>query len=113
MIRLVFNSKFMSPMLTVGPTGTLATVGTEYSCSILLAMVFGTDGAGVKGSVASRVVEGGSTRGQAFFRNDSGFSMKVVGKSKPSYTILFSSTIGENKQSYPIMINGYYTGILS
>ena len=100
-------------MLTLGPTGTLAIMGTEYSCSVLTAMVFGTDDARVRNSVAGGVVEGGSTRGQAFFRNDSGFSMKVVGKSKPSYTILFSSTIGENKQSYPIMSNGYYTCILS
>jgi hypothetical protein len=76
-------------------------------------MVFGTDGAGVMGSVAGGVVEGGSTRGQAFFRNDSGFLMKVVGKPKPSYPILFSSTIGENKQSYPVMSNGYCTCILS
>jgi hypothetical protein len=58
-------------------------------------------------------VEEGSTRGWAFFRNDSGFLMKVVGKSKPSYTILFSSTTEENKQSYPVMSNGYCTCILS
>ena len=113
MIRPVFNSKFMSPMLAVGLTGTLAIVGTEYSCNILLAMVFGTDGAGVTGSVAGKVVERGSTLAQAFFRNDSRFSAKVVGKSKPSYTILISSIIGENKQSYHVMINGHYTCILS
>jgi len=76
-------------------------------------MVFGTDDAGVMDSVASGVVEGGSTHGQAFFRNDSGFSVKVVGKSKSSYIILFSSTIGENKQSYPVMSNAYYICILS
>jgi hypothetical protein len=45
-------------MLTAGPTGTLATVGTEYLYSVLSAMVFGTDGAGVTDSVASGVVEG-------------------------------------------------------
>jgi hypothetical protein len=76
-------------------------------------MVFGMDGAGVMGLVAGGVVEGGSTRGQASFRNDSGFLVKVISKSKQSYTILFSTTIGENKQSYPIMMNGYYTCILS
>jgi hypothetical protein len=93
--------------------GTVATMGTEYSRRVLLAMVFGTDDVGVTGSVADGVVEGGSTRGQAFFRNDSRFSVKVVGKSKPSYTIMFSSTTGENKQSYPVMSNGYYKCILS
>ena len=67
----------------------------------------------VMGSVAGGVAEGGSTRGRPYFRNDSGFLVKVIGKSKPSYTILFSSIIGENKQSYPVMINGYYTYILS
>ena len=61
MIRLVFNSKFALPMLIVGPMGTLATVGMEYSCNILSAMVFGTDGAGVMGFIASGVAEGGST----------------------------------------------------
>ena len=76
-------------------------------------MVFGTDDAGVMGSVAGGVAKGGSTRGWAFFRNDSRFLVKFVGKSKLSYTILFSSTIGENKQSYPIMSNGYYTFISS
>ena len=76
-------------------------------------MVFGTDDAGVMGSVAGGVAKGGSTRGRAFFRNDSGFLVKFVDKSKPSYTLLFSSTIGENKQSYPVMSNGYYTCILS
>jgi hypothetical protein len=101
------------PMLTAGPTGTLAIVGTEYSCSILSAMVFGTDGVGVTGLVAGGVAKGGSTRGWAFLRNDSRFLVKFVGKLKLSYTILFSSTIGENKQSYPVMINGYYTCILS
>jgi hypothetical protein len=62
--------------------------------------------------VAGGVAEGGSTQGWAFFRNDSRFLMKFVGKSKPSYTILFSSIIGENKQSYPVMSSGYYTSIL-
>ena len=76
-------------------------------------MVFGTDDARVTDSVVGGVVEGGSTRDQAFFRNDSGFSMKFVGKLKPSYTILFSSTTGENKQSYLVISNGYYTCILS
>jgi hypothetical protein len=71
------------------------------------------DGAGVMGLVVGGVEEGGSTRGQASFRNDSGFLVKVISKSKQSYTILFSPTTGENKQSYPIMINGYYTCILS
>jgi hypothetical protein len=81
-------------MLATGPTGTLATMGTKYSRRVLSAMVFGTDDARVTGSVADGVVEGGSTRGQAFFRNDSRFSVKVVGKSKLSYNILFSSIIG-------------------
>ena len=97
MIRPVFNSKFMSPMLAVGLTGTLAIVGTEYSCNILLAMVFGTDGAGLTGLVAGGVAEGGLTRGWAFFRNDSRFLVKFIGKSKPFYTILFSSMTGEKK----------------
>ena len=91
MISLVFNSKFASPMLIVGPAGMLAIVGMEYSCSVLSAMVFGTDGALMMGLVAGGVAEG-SSQGWAFFRNDSGFLVKVVGKSKPSYTILFSST---------------------
>ena len=112
-MRLMRSSKFLAPILTAGPIGMLATVGTEYSCSVLSVMVFGTDDARVTDSVVGGVVEGGSTRGQVFFRNDSGFSMKFVGKLKPSYTILFSSTTGENKQSYPIMSNGYYTCILS
>ena len=113
MIRSVFNSKFTSPMFTMGPLGMLATIGMEYLCSVLLAMVFGTDDVGVTNSIAGGVVEGGSTWGWAFFRNDSGFLVKVVSKSKPSYTILFSSTTGKDKQSYPVMINGYYTCILS
>ena len=61
MIRPVFNSKFTSPMLIAGTMGMLATSGMEYSCSVLSAIVFGTDDAGVTGSVASGVVEGGST----------------------------------------------------
>ena len=89
-------------MLIVGPMGTLATARMEYLRSILSAIGFGTDGALMTGSVASGVAEGGSSRGQAFFRNDSRFSVKDVGKSKPSYTILFSSITGENKQSYPV-----------
>jgi hypothetical protein len=113
MIRPVFSWKFALPMLIAGPTGMLATMGTEYSRSVLSAIAFSTDGAWMTGSVAGGVMEGGLTWGQAFFRNDSGFSVKVVGKSKPSYTILFSPIIGENKQSYPVMINGYYTCILS
>ena len=52
MIRLVFNSKFTLPMLTMGPIGTLATVGMEYSCNVLSAMVFGIDGARVTALVA-------------------------------------------------------------
>jgi hypothetical protein len=48
-------------MLTAGSTGTLAIVGIEYSCSVLSAMVFGTDDAGVTNLVADGVVEGGST----------------------------------------------------
>jgi hypothetical protein len=71
------------------------------------------DGAGVTGLVVGGVAEGGSTQGQASFRNDSRFLVKVIGKSKLSYTILVSPTTGENKQSYPVMINGYYTCILS
>ena len=82
-------------MLIAGPMGTLATVGIEYLRSVLTAIGFGMDGAGVTDSVASGVVEGGSTQDQAFFRNDSRFLVKFVGKSKLSYTILFSSTIGE------------------
>ena len=99
-------------MLTADPMGMLAIVGMGYSCSILSTIVFGTDDVGVMDLVAGGVVEGGSTRGQAFFSNDFGFSVDVVGKSKPSYTILFSSTTGENKQNYLGMSNGYYTCIL-
>jgi hypothetical protein len=113
MIRPVFSWKFALPMLTAGPMGTLATTGTEYLRSVLSAIAFGTDGAWMIGLVVSGLVEGGLAWGQAFFRNDSRFSVKVVSKSKPSYTILFSSIIGENKQSYPFMINDYYTCILS
>ena len=45
MIRPVFNFNFTMPMLMGGRTGTLATVGKEYSHSVLSAMVFDTDGA--------------------------------------------------------------------
>jgi hypothetical protein len=39
--------------------------------------------------------------------------VKFISKSNQSNTILFSSTTGENKQSYLVMSNGYYTCILS
>jgi hypothetical protein len=65
-------------------------------------MVFVADGAWMMDSAAGGVAERGSTQGQAFFRCDFGFLMKLVGQSQSSYTILFSSTIGENKQSYPV-----------
>jgi len=71
--------KFASPMLTAGPTGTLATMGMEYLCNVLSAIVFGTNDVGVMDLVVDGVVEGGSTRGQSLFWNDSGFSVKVVG----------------------------------
>jgi hypothetical protein len=83
MIRPAFSSKLAAPMLTVGPIGTLATLGTEYSRRVLSTMGFGTDGAWVMGSAAGGVVEGGSTRGWDFFRNDSEFLVKFVGNSKP------------------------------
>jgi hypothetical protein len=44
-------------MLTVGLAGMLAIVGMEYSCSVLLAIVFDTDGAWMMGSIASRAAK--------------------------------------------------------
>ena len=113
MIRPVFSWEFVSPMLITGLMGTLATVGTEYSQSILSAIGFGTNGNLMTGSVVNGVAKGGSSWGWAFFRNDFRFLVKFIDKSKPSYTILLSSTIGENKQRYSIMSNGYYTSISS
>jgi hypothetical protein len=89
-------------MLTASPMIMFATMGMKYSRNILSAMVFDADGAWMTDSAADGVAERGSTQGRAFFRCDSGFLMKLVGQSKPSYTILFSSTTGENKQSYPV-----------
>ena len=82
MINLGLSSKFPLPMLTVGPMGTLATTGMEYSRSDFWAIVVVADGAGVTSSFVGGVAEVEMAWDQFFLRSASGFSMKFVGKSK-------------------------------
>jgi len=53
MMRPVQSSKFLFPMLTEGPVGTLATSGTEYSWRVLAIAVV-VDGAGWMRSFVGR-----------------------------------------------------------
>ena len=53
MMRPVRSSKFLDPMLTVGPVGTLAMLGIEYSWSDL-AIAIVVDGARLTGSSIGR-----------------------------------------------------------
>ena len=57
MISLGLSSKFSLPVLTVGPTGTLATVGMEYSWSDFWAISVVADGEGTTGSFVSGVAQ--------------------------------------------------------
>jgi hypothetical protein len=93
--------------------GMLAIARTEYSWSDFWAIAAGADGVGVTGSFVSGVAKEETVRDRSFLRSASRFSVKFVGKLNQTNTILFSSTIGENKQSYLVMSNGYYKCILS
>ena len=58
MISPSLSSKFLLPVLTAGPTGTLAIAGTEYSQSDLWAIsVVVVDGAGVTSLFVGGVAE--------------------------------------------------------
>ena len=57
MISLVQSSKFPFPVLTAGPTGTLAIAGTDYLWSDFWAIAVVADGVGVIGSTADGVTE--------------------------------------------------------
>ena len=67
----------------MGPTGTLATVGTEYSRSDFWAIAVVADGAGVTSLFIGGVVEEEMVGNQFFLRSASRFLVKFVGKSKP------------------------------
>jgi hypothetical protein len=56
-INTVLISKFLSPMLTAGPVGTLATAGTENSQSDFWAIAMVAAGIGVSSSVVGGVAE--------------------------------------------------------
>ena len=57
MVSLVLSSKFSLPVLTAGPTGTLAIAGTDYLWSDFWAIAVVADGVGVIGSFVGGVVE--------------------------------------------------------
>ena len=82
MISPGLSSKFLLPVLTAGPTGTLATTGTEYSWSDFWAILVVADGAGVTGLFVGGVAEEEMVRDRFFLRNASGFLVKFIGKSK-------------------------------
>jgi len=72
-IRPVLSSKFLVPVLTAGPMGTLATAGIEYSWSDLLFIAEVADGAGATGSFVGGVAEEEAVRDRLFLRSASGF----------------------------------------
>ena len=74
-IRPVLSSKFLVPMLTAGPTGTLATAGTEYLWSDLLVIAKVEDGARVTGSFVGGVAEEEAVQYRLFLRSASRFFM--------------------------------------
>jgi hypothetical protein len=59
-------------MLTAGPVGTLATVGTENSRSDFWAIAVVADGAGVTGLFVGGVAEEEAVRDRFFLRSASG-----------------------------------------
>jgi hypothetical protein len=60
LIRLDFNSKFMSHTTTLGPVATLVAEGTEKSWRVFSAVGSGADGAWMTGSTTERMNWGGS-----------------------------------------------------
>ena len=74
MIRPVLSSKFLVPVLTSCPTGTLAKAGTEYSWSDLLVIAEVADVVGATGSFIGGVAEE-VVQDRLFLRSASGFFM--------------------------------------
>jgi hypothetical protein len=77
-ISLVLISKFLSPMLTTGPVGTLAIVRTGNSRSDFWAIVVVVADTGVSSSVVDGVAEEVEARDPFFLRSASGLGMKFL-----------------------------------
>jgi hypothetical protein len=113
MINPMHSSKFLSPMLTAGLVGTLATTGMENSQSNFWAIAIVADGAEVTGSFVSGVAEEEAVCDRFFLSSASGFAVYLSGREKPviHYPVFIHNRRKQAK--LPGINNVYLTCILS
>jgi hypothetical protein len=112
-ISPILISKFLSPMLTTGLVGTLATTGTENSRSDFWAIVVVAASTGVICSVVDGVAEEVEAWDPFFLRSASGSGIKLSDKLKP---LLHYPIFIHNRRKHARLAcksNGYHTYTLS